>query len=318
MTDRAAAPRPGYARCPGGASAAYMSCRAVTGRHEDRGLPQRAPGLSRCTCAASAACPLPLLKRPGLTVCGFIYRRFRPRITAGYICGKRSAYLCVIAAWRVDSFAFFSVHKAWIALSQVKALLRARPGNTIPSISPMCAQARRRFTQVIHMVMHSKACNTFSCRLAGSVAGLARGGRHPGRGSGLGLDDIAPDGEHRMLGAHLQDRRPRVPRCLPAVTLIVILPAARPRYAQAARARRRRRWPPPARTATSRAGGAGPLLSCSVADHRPTTADAEALAPGGVSARDGAAPSLRGSRDYRLRLGAATREPRPARPDPRS
>ena len=83
--------------------------------------------MSRCTCAASAACPLPLLKRPGLTVCGFIYRRFRPRITAGYICGKRSAYLCVIAAWRVDSFAFFSVHRAWIALSQVKALLWARP-----------------------------------------------------------------------------------------------------------------------------------------------------------------------------------------------
>ena len=47
---------------------------------------------------------------------------------------------------------------AWFALSQVKAILRARPGNTIPSISPMCAQVRRRFTQVIHMVVHSKAC----------------------------------------------------------------------------------------------------------------------------------------------------------------
>jgi hypothetical protein len=170
MTDRAAAPRPEYAGF-GGASAAYTSCRAVTGRHGDRGLPQRAPGLSRCTCAASAACPLPLLKRPGLTVCGFIYRRFRLRITAGYICGKRSAYLCAIAAWRVDSFAFFSVHRAWIALSQVTALLPARPAHTIPSISPMCAQARRRFTQVIHMVMHSKACNTFSCRAGRQRAG---------------------------------------------------------------------------------------------------------------------------------------------------
>jgi len=55
-------------------------------------------------------------------------------------------------------FRFFSVHMARIALSRVKALLRARPGNTIPSISPMCAQVRRRFTQVIHMVVHSKAC----------------------------------------------------------------------------------------------------------------------------------------------------------------
>ena len=72
----------------------------------------------------------------------------------------------------------------------MKALLRARPGNTIPSISPMCAQARRRFTQVIHMVVHRKACNTFSRRAGrqrASVPVLARGGRHPGRGSGLGL-----------------------------------------------------------------------------------------------------------------------------------
>ena len=33
-----------------------------------------------------------------------------------------------------------------------------------PQHFPMCAQARRRFAQVIHMVVHSKACNTFSCR----------------------------------------------------------------------------------------------------------------------------------------------------------
>ena len=39
--------------------------------------------------------------------------------------------------------------------SQVKALLRRRPGNGLPSLSPMCAQARSRFTQVIHTVMHS-------------------------------------------------------------------------------------------------------------------------------------------------------------------
>jgi hypothetical protein len=39
-----------------------------------------------------------------------------------------------------------------------------------------------------------------------------------------------------MLAAHPAGQAARVPRRLPAVTLIVILPAARPRYAQAARA----------------------------------------------------------------------------------
>ena len=103
----------------------------------------------------------------------------------------------------------------------------------------MCAQARRRFTQVIHMVVHSKAGNTFSCRAGRqrvTVPVLARGGRHAGRGSGLGLDDITHDGGRRMLAAHPAGQAARVPRRLPAVTLTVILPTARPRYAQAARA----------------------------------------------------------------------------------
>src|SRR5271165_7346462 len=62
MTDQAAAARPGCAglRC---CRRGIRSCRAVTGRHTDRGLPQRAPGLSRCTRAAIAACP-PLVKAP--------------------------------------------------------------------------------------------------------------------------------------------------------------------------------------------------------------------------------------------------------------
>ena len=189
---------------------------------------------------------------------GFIDRRFRPRITAGYICGKRSAYLCAIAAWRVDSFALFSVHSTRIALSQVKALLRARPGNTIPSISPMCAQVRRRFTQVIHMVVHSKACKHVlvpGWQAAGQRAGACA--RRPARRTRicLGLDDIAHDGGHRMLAARPAGQAARVPRRLPAVTLTVIPPAARPRYAQAARAQS-----PPApasacaTTATSRSG----------------------------------------------------------------
>ena len=56
------------------------------------------------------------------------------------------------------------------------------------------------------MVVHSKACTTFSCRAGRqrvSVPVLARGGRHPGRGSRLGLDDIAPDGAASSLaGSH--------------------------------------------------------------------------------------------------------------------
>jgi hypothetical protein len=87
---------------------------------------------------------------------------------------------------------------------------------------------------------------------------------------------------------------------------------------------------PPRRRAG--AGGVGPhRRPGSAADHRPATADARALAPGGVSARDGAASGLAGShsggparvccrrggsRDYRLRPGAAAREPRPCSAGP--
>ena len=44
---------------------------------------------------------------------------------------------------------------------------RRGPGNTIPSISPIRAQARGRFAQVIHMVVHSKAGKKFSCPAGG-------------------------------------------------------------------------------------------------------------------------------------------------------
>jgi hypothetical protein len=161
----------------------------------------------------------------------------------------------------------------------------------------------------------------------------ARGGRHAGRGSGLGLDAIAHDGGHRMLAAHPAGQAARVPRRLPAVTLTVIPPAAHPRYAQAARAQS-----PPApapacaTTATSRSGRRRPhRRPGSAADHRPTTADAGALAPGGVPARDGAAPSLAGSHSggparaccrrggspaHCLRPGAAAPEPGPCSAGP--
>ena len=101
----------------------------------------------------------------------------------------------------------------------------------------MCAQARRRFTQVIHMVVHSKACKTFSCQAGRQQRSACRCLREgPRDRTGRGLDDIAPEGGHRMLAARPAGQAARVPGRLPAVTLTVIPPAARPRYAQAARA----------------------------------------------------------------------------------
>ena len=220
---------------------------------------QRAPGLSRCTCAASAACP-PLVKAPRA------HRLWVSLIDSSgpgsrldiFAVNVRLIYALLRRGVWTNSGAF-SVHRALIALPQVKALLRARPVTRSPAFPPRRAQARRRFTQVIHMVVHSKACNTFSSRAGRqqrvSMPVLARGGRHAGRGSGLGLDAIAHDGGHRMLAAHPAGQAARVPRRLPAVTLTVIPPAAHPRYAQAARAQS-----PPApapacaTTATSRSG----------------------------------------------------------------
>ena len=126
-----------------------------------------------------------------------------------------------------------------------------------------------------------------------------------------------------MLAARPAGQAARVPRRLPAVTLTVILPAARPRHAQAARAPPPPgAGPPPARPRPrAGAGGAGPhRRPGSAADHRPATADAGALAPEGVSARDGAAPSLADSHSGGLARAccgaAAPRSPAsgPARP----
>jgi len=150
---------------------------------------------------------------------------------------------------------------------------------------------------------------------------------------GPGLDGIAHDGGHRMLAARPAGQAARVPRRLPAVTLTVILPAARPRYAQAARA------PPPALFPRLRDHGHEPEQEAPVPiDDRVQQLITGRQRPvpgrrpsGGVSARDGAAPSLAGShsggharaccrrggtRAYRLRPGAAARGPRPCSAGP--
>ena len=161
--------------------------------------------------------------------------------------------------------------------------------------------------------MHSKADNTFSCRAGRqrvSVPVLARGGRPAGRRSGLGHRPRwrAPDA--RRIPCR---QAARVPRRLPAVTLIVILPAARPRYAHAARAQ-----PPPAlapRPVPARpragAGGAGPhRRPGSAADHRPGNGRCRGTGP-----RRGPCSRRRGTKSCGLELRRVPHGPgaRPAR-----
>ena len=102
----------------------------------------------------------------------------------------------------------------------------------------------------------------------------------------------APDGPARPAG-----QAARVPQRLPAVTLIVILPAARPRYAQVDRAPS-----PPALAPRLRHHGHEPEREAPVpVDDRiqqlitAGNGRRRGAGPGGVSARDGAAPSLAGS-----------------------
>lgn len=92
----------------------------------------------------------------------FINRRSRPQITTGYTLDKCSAYLSAVAARCVDNSGSLFMHTACAALSQVKTPLWGHSGNGIPSISPICAQARRTFTQVIHTVVHSNIDKQFS------------------------------------------------------------------------------------------------------------------------------------------------------------
>ena len=158
--------------------------------------------------------------------------------------------------------------------------------------------------------MHSKADNTFSCRAGRqrvSVPVLARGGRPAGRRSGLGHRPRRRAPDARRIPCR---QAARVPRRLPAVTLIVILPAARPRYAHAARAQPPPALPPglcqhdhvPEREAPVPTGDRAQQLITA-----PATADAGALARGGVPARDGAAPSHAGSNSGGSRTGLVRR-----------
>lgn len=214
MTDRAAAARPGCA----GFGWCQRGVDVMPGCH--RQAQGSRPAISERLVCPGAHVPrvrlaLPLSSAPDSPSVGSLIDGSgpgsRPDIFAVNV---RLIYALLRRGVWTNSDAF-SVHRALIALPQVKALLRARPVTRSPAFPPRRAQARRRFTQVIHMVVHSKACNRFSSRAGTqqrvSMPVIARGGRHAGRGCGLGLDAIAHDGGHRMLAAHPAGHAARVP-----------------------------------------------------------------------------------------------------------
>src|SRR2546429_5619891 len=141
-----------------------MACRAVIGRHGDRGLPSASAWFVRVhvcrECGLPSPCQAPRAHRLWVSLIDGSGPGSRPDIFAVNV---RLIYALLRRGVWTNSGAF-SVHRALIALPQVKALLRARPVTRSPAFPPRRAQARRRFTQVIHMVVHSKACNTFSSR----------------------------------------------------------------------------------------------------------------------------------------------------------
>ena len=207
---------------------------------------QRAPGLSRCTRAAIAACP-PLVKAPRAH-----------RLWVSLIDGPGPELRLDIFAVNVRLIYALLRRGVWTipVFLHLQGVDRALPGE-----SPFMGAARHPNPQHFRRVRtgpapfytsdpHGCAQQTgkrFPCpagRQRVSVPVLARGGRHAGRGSGPGPDDIAgtvtwpltsPEKAGTGCSPHaLQGRRPAYPGACPLVMLIVILPAARLRYAQAA------------------------------------------------------------------------------------
>ena len=89
----------------------------------------------------------------------------------------------------MDNSRFLCMHRVRVALSQVKALWRVRPGSGIPSISTMCAQVLGCCAQVIHMFVHRRwgrsplavladsSGSTRRCSRAGPARRTRRSGR---------------------------------------------------------------------------------------------------------------------------------------------
>ena len=146
----------------------------------------------------------PLSKRPGSPSLVLVFPPSRRRITTGYTYDKHSAHLSSIATQHVDNSGFLRMHRAWPALSQVKAPSHVRPGSGIPSISTAHAQAQCCFAQVIHMFVHSQQVSSPLGALADSSRGACvtePAGRT--RGSRPGADEIMPEPGPRMPAAAL-------------------------------------------------------------------------------------------------------------------
>ncbi len=231
--------RPRVPGVPGSGAASAASTMTPGCHRQARGsrLASASAWLSRCTCAAIAACP-PLVKAPPAH-----------RLWVSFIDGSGSESRLDIFAVNVRLIYELSRRGVWTipVFLHAQGVDRALPGESPvmgaarppdPQHFPGCAQARRRFTQVIHMVVHSKpvrgslagrvGSSGSACRCWREAAGtrdadLARAGMTSPEKAGTGCSPHA-----------LQDRRPAYPAACPLVTLIVILPAARLRNAQAA------------------------------------------------------------------------------------
>ena len=219
MTDRAAAARPGWAglRC----------CRP--GIHGDAGLSpagtgiaacrQRAPGLSRCTRAAIAACP-PLVKAPRAH-----------RLWVSLIDGPGSESRLDIVAVNVRLIYALLRRGVWT----IPFFLHAQGVDcALPGESPFMGAARPPDPQHFPKVRTGPApfytsdphgCAQQSGKRFPCPAGRQRvsvpvwreaAGTRDARGSGLGPDDIAREGGHWMLAARPAGQAARVPSRLPA------------------------------------------------------------------------------------------------------
>jgi hypothetical protein len=150
-TDRATAACPGVpASCAArgthghaGRSAAARERRAQSASAWFRPVP---------ACTSALASPF---QAPGLTICSSKLSRFRLQITAGYTYDKRSAHLWLARHGMLTISGFLLFTGCGIASVQLTARLRSSSGTGIPSISPVCAHDRGRFTQVIHRSVHT-------------------------------------------------------------------------------------------------------------------------------------------------------------------
>ena len=109
----------------------------------------------------------------------------------------------------MDNFRFLCMHRVRVALSQVKALWRVRPGRGIPRISTAYAQVGRSCAQVIHMFVHRQQRGSPLTVLADSSGSsrVCSRARACTRTRGSGLAEIAREGRRPDARCRLQAGR---------------------------------------------------------------------------------------------------------------